>query len=405
MKKQNDKAPAHDRDGLHRRRGVWYFALNVRGRRKFFSTRTSNYQEARQVRAAMVKRQLEGTLPSDRAKQKFETALPEVLESRKARLSEGTIEIERARARPLLRYFAGWRVEQIDGPAIAGYQAARLKTAGPRTCNLECRLIRYVLKSAKLWQSVADDFKQLRENTHGPGVALTEAELRVLWDTAASRPEWNTCFLAGMLAAATTARGVELKHLRIEDVDLLARELHIRRSKLDSSCRSIPLSDSGFWAAGQLLSRAAALGATEPSHYVFPRTIRRGVGLDPTRPAKGWRSAWRSLRKAAARHAGRQAADEALKARRGLRAAIKAWRTAAATFAKLRFHDLRHTAVTALAESGASDETVMSISGHLSRAMMEHYSHIRQAAKRAAVESMHGYIPAEQPQEASKRTQ
>jgi integrase len=47
-----------------------------------------------------------------------------------------------------------------------------------------------------------------------------------------------------------------------------------------------------------------------------------------------------------------------------------------------RFHDLRHTFISRLAESQASDSTVMALAGHVSRAMMEKYSHIRMEAKR-----------------------
>jgi nitric oxide synthase oxygenase domain/subunit len=55
----------------------------------------------------------------------------------------------------------------------------------------------------------------------------------------------------------------------------------------------------------------------------------------------------------------------------------------------LRPHDLRHHAITKLAESSeASEQTIMAIAGHVSREMLEHYSHIRQEAKRRAVESL-----------------
>jgi hypothetical protein len=40
------------------------------------------------------------------------------------------------------------------------------------------------------------------------------------------------------------------------------------------------------------------------------------------------------------------------------------------------------------AESQASDQTVMSIAGHVSREMLEHYSHVRLEAKRRAVEML-----------------
>jgi len=78
--------------------------------------------------------------------------------------------------------------------------------------------------------------------------------------------------------------------------------------------------------------------------------------IDPSRPIRSWRTAWRAALK-----------------RAGLR---------------LRFHDLRHTCITKLGESQASDQTIMAIAGHLSRKMMEHYSHIRMAAKRAALDAI-----------------
>ncbi|MBI4875423.1 MAG: hypothetical protein HY822_12385 [Acidobacteria bacterium] len=40
--------------------------------------------------------------------------------------------------------------------------------------------------------------------------------------------------------------------------------------------------------------------------------------------------------------------------------------------------------VTELAESGAGDEVIMSIAGHVSRAMLSRYSHVRMEAKRRA---------------------
>jgi integrase len=55
--------------------------------------------------------------------------------------------------------------------------------------------------------------------------------------------------------------------------------------------------------------------------------------------------------------------------------------------AGLRFHDLRHSYITMLSESQASDSTLLSIAGHFSRRMLEHYSHIRMSAKRAALDA------------------
>jgi integrase len=53
-----------------------------------------------------------------------------------------------------------------------------------------------------------------------------------------------------------------------------------------------------------------------------------------------------------------------------------------------RWHDNRHSLITDLAESGAADETIRDIAGHVSKQMLKHYSHIRMAAKRSALEGI-----------------
>jgi hypothetical protein len=53
-----------------------------------------------------------------------------------------------------------------------------------------------------------------------------------------------------------------------------------------------------------------------------------------------------------------------------------------------RWHDNRHTLITELAESGAGEQTIRDITGHVSPRMIKHYSHIRMEAKRKALESV-----------------
>ena len=81
----------------------------------------------------------------------------------------------------------------------------------------------------------------------------------------------------------------------------------------------------------------------------------RITSFDPTRHVGGWRKAWRKL-------------------------------TRKAGLGGLRFHDLRHHAITELAESGESEQTILAIAGHVDRRMLERYSHIRLEAKRRALE-------------------
>jgi len=225
-----------------------------------------------------------------------------------------------------------------------------------------------ILRSAKLWARLADDYRPLPENRRGPGRALSPEQERRLFQVAATKPEWDAAYYAALIAANTTTRGCELKGLRLADLDLISRTISVRRSatKTEAGCRVIPLNETATLALVRLLERARALGALLPEHYLFPgfrfRHTKAAVavdrtGYDPTTSMKSWRTAWRSMTKAA-----------------GL--------------AGLRFHDLRHHCITRLGEKGVPEQTLMAIAGHVSLEMLEHYSHIRMQAKREAVAAL-----------------
>jgi hypothetical protein len=59
--------------------------------------------------------------------------------------------------------------------------------------------------------------------------------------------------------------------------------------------------------------------------------------------------------------------------------------------------------ITDLAESGAGDQTIMDIAGHVSKSMLKHYSHIRMEAKRDALESIVKRNPAKKAGSASRK--
>ena len=199
------------------------------------------------------------------------------------------------------------------------------------------------------------------------GKALTEEEQQKLLKTAVMRPEWETAYLAAVLCLNTTSRGCELKGLQWWDVDLFAKTLTIRKSKTTAGERIVPLTDVAISALARLRRRAESFGSVEPSHYVFAAFVPKFkfsgkkvvdynvTGFDPTRHVNSWRSAWRTL-------------------------------TKKADLPGFRFHDLRHPAITQLAENGASDSTIMAIAGHISQRMLERYSHVRMQAKRKALE-------------------
>jgi integrase len=61
---------------------------------------------------------------------------------------------------------------------------------------------------------------------------------------------------------------------------------------------------------------------------------------------------------------------------------VGSWRTAWRTLTKkvglpgLKFHDLRHTTISALSEAGVPDRVIMYIAGQVSLRMLRRYSHI-----------------------------
>ena len=68
----------------------------------------------------------------------------------------------------------------------------------------------------------------------------------------------------------------------------------------------------------------------------------------------------------------------------------KAWRIACkAAGARYRPHDMRHTFISRLAENpNVSEQTIRALAGHVSRQMLERYSHIRSQAKQAAIQAL-----------------
>jgi len=103
-------------------------------------------------------------------------------------------------------------------------------------------------------------------------------------------------------------------------------------------------------------------------------------------PMSGWRSAWRSLTRTI------QCSSCGVLQKPGSRCCNQKCRNdirgIESPLAGLRFHDLRHHAITELSEGQASDQTIMSIAGHISPRMLTLYSHVRMEAKRTALDAL-----------------
>ncbi len=357
---------------LVKRGKTWHCHFVVNGQRFRQSLGVTDWREAQNKEKQLIAEASEGKLTHNSttlARLPFAQAADEYVSARKLELATASRAKEKQLLVQLRAYFKQEPLKAITVKRITDYRTWRAEQkVGPATLNAELGILRRILKRAKLWARVADDIRPLKEPST-IGRAITEEEKQRLLKTAAMRPEWETAYLAAILCLNTTARGCELKGLQWCDVDLFNRTLTIRRSKTAAGERMVPLTDVALSALARLRRRAAGFGTVEPSHFVFAtfvpkftfsgkRVIDYNVtAFDPTRNMKSWRTAWRTLTKKA-----------------GLPG--------------FRFHDLRHCAITQLAENGTSDSTIMAIAGHVSRRMLERYSHVRMEAKRNAMEAL-----------------
>ncbi|MGA8500000.1 MAG: site-specific integrase [Candidatus Sulfotelmatobacter sp.] len=357
---------------LVKRGRTWHTHFVVNGQRFRQSLGTKDWREAQSKEKQLIAEASEGKLTHNSttlARLPFGQAADEYVSARKLELASASQAKEKQLLVQLRVYFKQEPLKAVTVKRITDYRDWRAQQkVGPATLNAELGILRRILKRAKLWARVADDIRPLREPST-IGRAITEEEKQRLLKMAVMRPEWETAYLAAILCLNTTARGCELKGLQWCDVDLFARTLTIRKSKTAAGERVIPLTGVAASALARLRRRAEGFGKVEPSHFVFAafvpkftfsgkRVVDYNVsGFEPTRHVKSWRTAWRTL-------------------------------TRKAGLPGFRFHDLRHCAITQLAENGTSDSTIMAIAGHVSHRMLERYSHVRMEAKRTAMEAL-----------------
>ena len=287
--------------------------------------RTTDWQQARSREREECDTARKGAQTSKEAPKLLGAAIESYLREKAVAHSRRTVEIEEERLRVVTKHFGDCKLRAITPEAVAQYQRVR-KAAGiaGRTINMDVGALRRVLKFCGRWRLFAERVRNFPENYDEPrGRVLTVKEQARLFEVARSNPDWEHVWCAATVAANTSLRPVEVKHLRWKDVDLVEGVVTVRRSKLATSHRAIPLAPSARKAFGRMWERASTLGFTQPGHYVWPAC--QWGRIDPTRPIKKWDSAWHSLTRSA-----------------GLKG--------------LRFHDLRHTIITELGERGEGDQ-------------------------------------------------
>jgi integrase len=218
-----------------------------------------------------------------------------------------------------------------------------------RTINMEIGELSRAI--GQPWSLLWPKVRKLEERKD-VGRALSPAEQNALLDGLQNRRTPHLATLIPLLLL-TGMRAGEALSLTWGQIDLMGKSLAVGRAKTaNGTGRVIPINDD---LASVLAAHRAwfveKFGEPQPEHYLFP--WGKPVPSDPARHATDITWGWDQLR--------------------------------AATGVSCRLHDLRHTFATRLAEDGTPESTMLALMGHMSRAMLERYSHIRIAAKRDAM--------------------
>jgi integrase len=218
-----------------------------------------------------------------------------------------------------------------------------------RTINMEIGELSRAI--GRTWRELWPRVKKLEERKD-IGHALSNGEQKRLLDALkhCHAPHLQTLI---PLLLLTGMRAGEAMSLTWGQVDMMERTLRVGRAKsANGTGRVIPINDDlASTLAAHYLRFKEDFGEPHHDHYVFP--WGSPLPTDPNRPVTDVKHGWETLRDLAK--------------------------------VSCRLHDLRHTFATRLAENGVPESTMLALMGHMSRAMLERYSHIRMAAKRDAV--------------------
>ena len=228
-------------------------------------------------------------------------------------------------------------------------QAGLAKNGGGtsgRTINMELgELSRAV---GRTWKELWPKVKKLEERKDIGRALLADEQSSLLRALETSQSQTLRTLIPLLLL--TGMRVGEATDLSWSRINLIESEITVGRAKTSSGTgRIIPIVDDlARIFAEHRAWYCSVIGEPGRDDYVFPFKVSERR-YDPTRHLTSLKRSWTELRK---------------------RAQVSC-----------RMHDFRHTFATMLAEKGVPESVMLALMGHMSRAMLERYSHIRKLAK------------------------
>lgn len=252
--------------------------------------------------------------------------------------------LERLAQQPVTQYVggrtAGLRTRRVIRPRRAPATLNRYRT----TLSAILTWARHKRLTPKGWQNPVHELRAESENNSRTRFLTPDERERLLRVCRLSA--WPQLHLLVLMAITTGARRGELLALRYGDLDLEAATAHVRTSK-NGEQRVLPLTPA-------VVAEIRRLGLGGPDGLLFACR---------TRPSQA--------------HAMGHVWATALKTAR-----IEAF----------KFHDLRHSCASYLAQQGASLLEIADVLGHKSLRMTQRYSHLTIDSKRRLVHRVLGDI-------------
>jgi integrase len=269
-------------------------------------------------------------------------------------------------------FFGETLLRDITIDHLRQYQDERRKKAGATLLNSELGVVQMILRGARLWKNLEDDYKPLPVSRCGAGRSLSKEEEDRLRAVAFSKPKWRVAAHSMAIMLNTTMGFGELRQLRRKDVDMERGCVTIREgAKNLYRQRTIPLNASARESMQYILKRWAEIGGSSPEHYILPHRPRgqrashwrKKIPWILDEPTTAMYSAFRSIRNAA-----------------GL--------------PHMRVYDCRVQAITKLlSHPEVSAQVSKEIAGHISQAMQNRYSKQQFDTKKAALDALDNAPP------------
>lgn len=324
--------------------GTWKAVIRKQGwptSAKTFRTKRDAEDWARRTEDEMVRGVFIERAPSERMT--FGVALDRYLAEVTPTKKESTQRAERLKAVSLRLFFGRYSLAAVNADLVARYRDYRLgEGKKPNTVRLELALASHLFTTViREWRIglVQNPVANIRKPSVGEGRdrRLSKDEERRLRKAVAthSNPMLRWIF---DLALETGMRSAEITGLTKGQVDLQRRIVRLSKTKNDSA-RTVPLTRHATEVLASAVANPVRPKDTDLVFFGEP-------GRDGRRRPYNFNKAWLGV-----------------KAELGV--------------SDLRFHDLRHEAVSRLVEGGLSDQEVAAISGHKSMQMLKRYTHLR----------------------------